>query len=176
MIDGEDKEAAMASGAADLPRHMPIAGLRLLVPPTWRLHPLDRGRILARRDPLGGIISIASVGRDKLPPDPSYEECMAAARQTFDPAGVIGAFDTVMLDTPTGPLGGASFHKGRDFLRAWYCLRVPGLIFGVYSCAWELREKPEWRLGAAECEGIIATAVFDRPLGPVGASGEAAAS
>jgi hypothetical protein len=149
-----------------MPRRLPVAGLLLLVPPCWRLHPLDRGKILARREPAGGIIQIASVPRDRLPPDPSYDECMTAARQSFDPEGVIGGFDTVMLNTATGPLGGASFHKGKDFLRAWYCLRPSGLIFGVYSCAWELRTKPDWQLGAAECEGIIATAVFDRPLGP----------
>lgn len=160
------------SGADQMPRRVPVAGLLLLVPPWWNLHPLDRGKILARRDPAGGIIQIGVVPRDRLPPDPSYDECMGATRQTFDAEGVIGAFDTVMLNTATGPLGGASFHKGKDFLRAWYCLRPSGLIYGVYSCAWELRTKPDWQLGAAECEGIIATAIFDRPIGPVQMSGE----
>ena len=166
--DYQDENETPSSGADEMPRRLPVAGLLLLVPPSWRLHPLDRGKILARREPAGGIIQIAIVPRDKLPPDPSYEECMDTVRRTFDPEGVIAAYDSVVLDTATGPLGGASFHKGKDFLRAWYCLRTAGLIYGVYSCAWELRTKPDWQLGAAECEGIIATALFDRPLTPPG--------
>ena len=171
--DTQDTTSTPADGATDQPpaapelsQRLPLANLLLLVPPNWNLHPLDATRILARRNPVGGILQIASVPRDRLPSEPSYDECLAHARQTFDPESLLASFDGSMRDTATGPLGVASFHKKNDFLRAIYCLRPVGLIFGVYSCAWDLRNKPDWQIGRVESESIIASAAFNRPLAP----------
>jgi hypothetical protein len=64
---------------------------------------------------------------------------------------------------PDGPHGAATFVDPRHTRRVFYCLRPPGLIVGVYSCATEFARDAMRTLARRESQHLVWTAVFDRP-------------
>lgn len=141
---------------------MPIGDMLLTPVGDWQFH-LARGAAVGRRLPMGGIIRVRTYHHNEPATEPSHSAWLELACK-FGRCSSSSPFDSLQLATVTGPFGGASFHRRRDYVRVWYCGRSAGIIVGAYSCGWELRIRREYRRAIAECESMMMTAIFNRPL------------
>ena len=128
----------------------------------WQFHMVEDVAV-ARRMPAGGILRVQTYHYNDLAEPASHANCLALASQ-FAGCATESPYNSVRLATATGPFGSASFHRRRDFVRVWYVARAAGIIVGAYTCGWTLRVKREYRSGISECESMMASAIFNRPL------------
>jgi hypothetical protein len=79
--------------------------------------------------------------------------------------------DREMKESVCGPYGAATFvraiRRGRwrgedELIRAWYCRRLPGIIYGIYTCRKSIAHGPEYEMTRAACARIMSEALFDR--------------
>jgi hypothetical protein len=74
-----------------------------------------------------------------------------------------------MMESVCGPYGAATFLRagerggGEDeVIRAWYCRRPPGLIYGIYICSQSAASGPAYEIASRQCSRIMADVLFDR--------------
>jgi hypothetical protein len=141
-------------------RRMAIGGLLLPEDPAWDLSESD-GEIVGRRGDDPGRLRIMHVAQNTLPQPVTHDFCLTVlrilAKTEEEPT------DRQMMESVCGPYGAATFLRGREVVRAWYCRRPPGLIVGMYTCPAALARGPAYQFVSGQCAHMMAEVLFDRP-------------
>jgi hypothetical protein len=122
---------------------------------------LRDGVIAGRRGKQPGVLRITSMSMNELRQPITNEQCLEIAAKWMDVTNE-KASDVHGLQSATGPIGSATFHRGKDHIVVWYCTRPAGLIIGAYATPAALTATPEYRFLRAQCARMIASALFDR--------------
>jgi hypothetical protein len=156
------------TGVMKEPR-LAIGGLLLPEVPEWTFSERD-GEVIGRPPPEGpGLLQILYVPQEELPQPVTHEFCMSVIRLVLKTASP--PTDREMKESVCGPYGAATFvrriprgrRRGEDeLIRAWYCRRLPGLIYGVYTCRESLAHGPVYERTRAACARIMSGVLFDR--------------
>lgn len=147
-----------------------IGGLLLPEVYGWRFSQRD-GEIVGR-PPAGGpgVLQILYVPQEDVPQPVTHAYCMSVMRMVLGAAD--RGTDCQMKESVCGPYGTATFvrpiRRGRwrgredEVIRAWYCRRLPGLIYGLYICRRSLARGAAYERTVAACARIMSGVLFDR--------------
>src|SRR4051812_4645530 len=150
------KEPLLAIGGLLLPRFS-----------AWRFS--ERDDTIVGRPPTGtpGSLQILYVPQETMPQPVTHEFCMTVMRLVLNVASP--ATHREMKESVCGPYGAATFVRptrrgpGEDeLIRAWYCDRPPGMIYGLYVCPKSLAHGPAYEQASAACARIMSGVLFDR--------------
>ena len=145
-----------------------IGGLLLPEVPQWTFSQRD-DEIIGRPSGGPGVLQILHVPQETMPQPVTHEYCMSVMRMVLLTAGP--PTDREMKESVCGPYGTATFvrpiRSGRwrgedELIRAWYCRRPPGMIYGLYICRKSLTHGPAYRQASAACARIMSGVLFDR--------------
>lgn len=140
-------------------RRIAIGGLSLPANAAWEFTESD-GAIVGRRMNDPGVFRIIHANQEELPQPVTHEFCLAVLRVLLkideEPA------DRQMMESVCGPYGAATFVGQRLVTRAWYCRRLPGLIYGVYGCPTESARGEHYRFVLGQCAHMMAEVIYDR--------------
>jgi hypothetical protein len=137
-----------------------IGGMLLDTVEGWSFSLRD-GVIAGRRGKQPGVLRIMSVAMNELKQPVTHDQCLQIASKWID-ATSEKLTDVSAMQSATGPLGSATYHRRKDQIIVWYCTRPAGLIIGAYACPAALTATPEYRFLRAQCARMIASAIFDR--------------
>jgi len=143
-------------------RHIAIAGLLLPEVGAWEFSELA-GVITGRRNDSPGVLQILHALQDTVPQPVTHDFCLSVLRFMLKVEGE--PTDRQLMESVCGPYGAATFLRGGErgeVLRAWYCRRLPGVIYGVYSCPAESAHGPAYELVCRQCARIMSEVLFDR--------------
>ena len=119
------------SGERKLTGRLELGPMSMDMPPGWRFYPME-DRVACRPLSGVGVLQIKPVP-DTLPPNPTHEMLMAAAKEAsgyeIDGPGVDKAKEAI----DGGQAGGESFRAGRDYVRVWYHRRPEGLVLAWFA-------------------------------------------
>jgi hypothetical protein len=116
-----------------------------------------------------GVLRILHVPQETMSQPVTHEFCMSVMRMVLMTAGQ--PTDRQMKESVTGPYGAATFvrpiRRGRwrgedELIRAWYCRRLPGMIYGIYACRRSLAHGDAYEQASAACAVIMSKVLFDR--------------
>jgi hypothetical protein len=147
--------------------HLAIGGLLLPEVRGWTFSERD-GAIVGRPTRGQGVLRILHVPQEIMPQPVTHEYCMSVMRMALN-AGQ--PTDHRMMESVCGPYGSATFvrpiRRGRwrgedDVIRAWYCRRLPGMIYGLYTCRKSVAHGPAHQQAIAACAHIMSGVLFDR--------------
>lgn len=143
-----------------MPSRISIGGLLLDTVEGWSFSLRD-GVIAGRRGKEPGVLRIMSIMMNELEQPVTHEQCLNIATKWIDVSDE-KATHVHAIESATGPVGSATFHRLKDQIVVWYCTRPAGLIIGAYACPATLTATAEYRFIRAQCARMIASAVFDR--------------
>src|SRR5678810_1163989 len=109
-----------------MPRRTAVGGLMLESFAGWN-YDVQQNIIMAQRDKYPGSACITHIIQNQLDQPLTHERCLNLVAGMGHVSASEGT-DVQMHDSICGPYGAATFEKGPDVLRAWYCNRPPGLI------------------------------------------------
>jgi hypothetical protein len=146
-----------------------IGGLLLPEAAGWAFSERD-GEVVGR-PPRGapGLLQVLHVPQETMPQPVTHAFCMSVMRMVLMTAGQPS--DREMKESVCGPYGAATFvrtiRSGRwrgedELIRAWYCRRPPGMIYGIYTCRKSVARGPAYERTRAACARIMAGVLFDR--------------
>ena len=137
-----------------------IGGLLLEAMDGWHFWMQD-GVVAGNRGSDPGFLRVFNVLSSDISQPPNHEQCLDIAAKA---AGTEGLPFTarILMHSVTGPFGAATFERGSDTVRVWYCNRPSGVIIGIYSCPTELSATDSYRFITNQCARIIYSAMYDR--------------
>ena len=138
-----------------------IGGLLLEAMDGWHFWMQD-GVIGGSRNNDPGFLRIVNILSSDIPQPPTHEQCLELAAKAADTVGLPFTARNLMHSV-TGPFGAATFERGKDVVRVWYCNRPSGVIIGIYSVPAELSITDSYRFITNQCARIIYSAFYDRP-------------
>jgi hypothetical protein len=145
-----------------------IGGLLLPEVPGWEFSERD-GAIVGRPPRGPGVLQILYVPQETMPQPVTHEYCMSVMSMVLMTAGQ--PTDCERKESVCGPYGAATFvrpiRRGRwrgedELIRAWYCRRLPGMIYGLYTCRKSLAHGPAYEQVRAASAHIMSKVLFDR--------------
>ena len=145
-----------------------IGGLLLPEVAGWTFSEVDDA-IVARPARGPGVLRILHVPQETMAQPVTHEFCMSVIGMVLMTAGQPS--DREMKESVTGPYGAATFvrpiRRGRwrgeeELIRAWYCRRLPGMIYGLYACRRSLAHGVAYEQASAACADIMSKVLFDR--------------
>jgi len=147
--------------------HLAIGGLLLPEARGWKFSERD-GEIVGRPAVGPGVFRLLHVPQEIMPQPVTHEYCMAVMRMVLR---VGQPTDHHMKESVCGPYGSATFvrpiqrgpGRGKDeVIRAWYCRRLPGMIYGLYICPKAVAHGPAYEQTRAACARMMSGVFFDR--------------
>jgi hypothetical protein len=130
----------------------------------------ERGEMIVGQPPAGpGVLQILYVPQETIPQPVTHDYCMSVMRMVLMTTS--RPSDREMKESVCGPYGAATFvrkiRSGRwrgenELIRAWYCRRPPGVIYGLYICRKSLAHGPSYEYTRAACARIMSDVLFDR--------------
>jgi hypothetical protein len=143
-------------------RRIAIGGLLLPQDSGWEFSEKD-SVITGRRDGPGKL-QILFTAQNVLPQPVTHDFCLQVMRFLVEVDAE--PTDCQAMESVCGPYGAATFTRTRsgteELVRAWYCRRPPGLIYGIYSCPLAAAHSPAYELATRQCAHIMAEVLFDR--------------
>lgn len=148
-----------------------IGGLLLPEVFGWTFFERDGAVVGRPTEGAAGALQILYVPQETMPQPVTHEFCMSVMRMALMGAGE--PTDWRMKESVCGPFGEATFvRRGRrgsgegedddELIRAWYCRRPPGVIYGVYICRESLAHGPAYERAVKGCARIMSGVLFDR--------------
>jgi len=148
-------------------RRLAIGGLLLPEVRGWVFSERD-GAIVGRPPRGPGLLRVLYVPQETMQQPVTHEFCVTVMRMVLN-AG--HPTDHEMKESVCGPYGSATFvraiRRGRwrgedELIRAWYCRRPPGMIYGLYTCRKSMAHGIAYEQASAACARIMSGVLFDR--------------
>jgi len=108
-----------------------------------------------------GFLRIATMDPNRFSQPVNHAQCMELAMHYADVAHERPEV-WQRSHSATGVYGSATFHRGKDWMRVWYCYRPMGLILAVYAVPEEMAEGGAHRIVMHECNEMMRGVIFNR--------------
>lgn len=153
-------------------RYIAIAGLLLPEVIGWEF--AERDGVIVGRGEGPGRLQILHASQEALPQPVTHDFCLSVLRSllgtTSDPT------DRQLHESICGPYGAATFIRAiegensagdrergeNEVVRAWYCRRPTGLIYGIHTCRQSSARGPAYEMVSRQCARIMADVLYDR--------------
>ena len=150
-------EGAVDSGVVDL------GVISLAASPHWRFYPMDE-RVVGRPLSGVGVMTILRLPNGVVPPQPSHEQCMAAALEASGYHRDAPGSSRAKEYCDDCLAGGESFDMGSDYVRVWYRHCPDGLVAAWYACPASRAKERSVILMLNEADRMVATLRLPPPL------------